>query len=63
MSIIVAILVFGAIVLFHEYGHFIVARKNGIIVDEFMIGFGPKIVGFKRGDTTYSIRILPLGGG
>ena len=62
MSIIVAILVFGAIVLFHEYGHFIVARKNGIIVDEFMIGFGPKIVGFKRGDTTYSIRILPLGG-
>ncbi len=62
MNIIVAILIFGLIVLVHEYGHFIVAVKNGILVEEFAIGMGPKLAGIKRGDTLYSIRLLPFGG-
>ena len=62
MQIIVALLVFGVIVLFHEYGHFIVARKNGIAVDEFMIGMGPKLFSIKGKHTEYSIRLLPIGG-
>ncbi len=62
MRIIVALLVFGIIVMFHEFGHFIVARKNGIIVDEFAIGMGPKLFGVKRGGTEYTLRALPLGG-
>ena len=62
MRLIVALLVFGVIVLFHEYGHFVIARKNGIIVDEFSIGMGPKLFGIKKGDTEYAIRALPIGG-
>lgn len=62
MSIIIALLIFGVIVVVHEFGHFIVARKNGILVEEFAIGMGPLIYGKKKGDTLYSIRALPLGG-
>ncbi|NLP45815.1 MAG: RIP metalloprotease RseP, partial [Epulopiscium sp.] len=62
MNIIIAILVFGLIVLVHEFGHYIVAKKNGIMVEEFAIGMGPKIVGKQVGETFYSIRALPLGG-
>lgn len=62
MSIIVALLVFGIIVMFHEFGHFIVAKKNGITVNEFAIGMGPKLFGVKRGGTEYTIRAFPLGG-
>ncbi|WP_304941749.1 site-2 protease family protein, partial [Vallitalea guaymasensis] len=62
MNIVVAILIFGLLVLVHELGHFLAARKNGILVEEFAIGMGPKLVGIKRGDTLYSIRLLPFGG-
>lgn len=62
MSIIVAILVFGLIVLIHEFGHFIVAKKCGIGVLEFSIGMGPRICSFVRGETRYSIKALPFGG-
>jgi regulator of sigma E protease len=62
MHIVVAILIFGFIVLVHEFGHFIFARKNGIFVEEFAIGMGPKLVGKKLGDTLFSIRALPFGG-
>jgi regulator of sigma E protease len=62
MSIVVSILIFGFIVLIHELGHFLFARKNDIIVEEFAIGMGPKLVGKKVGDTLYSIRIVPFGG-
>ena len=62
MSIIIAILIFGIIVLVHEYGHFIVARKNGIVVEEFAIGMGPLIYGKQKGATFYSLRLLPIGG-
>ena len=51
ITVIIAIIVFGIIVLVHEFGHFIVAKKNGILVEEFAIGMGPKLVGIKRGDT------------
>lgn len=62
MNIILIILVFGVIVFFHEFGHFIVAKINKISVTEFSIGMGPKLFGFKRKETQYSIRLLPLGG-
>jgi regulator of sigma E protease len=61
-SVIVAILVFGLIVLIHELGHFLFAKKNGITVVEFSIGMGPRLVHFKKGETIYSIKALPLGG-
>jgi len=54
--------VFGTIVLFHELGHFVVARRAGVKVHEFAIGFGRALVQWKRGETRYSVRIFPLGG-
>ena len=62
MKFIVAILIFCVIILFHEWGHFLLAKKNGIKVNEFSIGLGPTIVGFTRGETKYSIKLLPFGG-
>lgn len=62
MTIIVAILAFGLIVFIHELGHFLFAKKAGVRIHEFAIGMGPKIYGFKKGETVYSIRLLPLGG-
>lgn len=62
MGILIAILIFGAIVIFHEFGHFVVAKKNDVQVNEFMIGFGPKLIGVKRGETLFTLRLLPLGG-
>lgn len=56
------VVVFGTIVLVHEAGHFFVARRVGIKVHEFAIGFGKALVQWKRGETVYSIRLLPLGG-
>ncbi|RDY25187.1 RIP metalloprotease RseP [Romboutsia weinsteinii] len=61
MTILVAILLFGAIVFIHELGHFLLAKKNGVTIHEFSIGMGPKIFSIKR-DVEYSIRLLPLGG-
>lgn len=61
-SIIVAVLVFGLIVLIHELGHFLFAKLNGIAVVEFSVGMGPRLLHFKKGETTYSIKALPLGG-
>ncbi len=62
MTIILFILIFGVIVLSHEFGHFIIAKKNGIHVVEFAIGMGPTIFHIDRGGTKYSIKILPFGG-
>lgn len=62
MSIIVAVLVFGLIILIHEFGHFIVAKKCGIGVLEFSIGMGPRLCSFVKGETRYSIKLLPFGG-
>jgi len=62
MQIAVALLVFGLVILVHEFGHFIIARKNGVLVEEFAIGMGPKIFGIKRGETLYTLRAIPMGG-
>jgi regulator of sigma E protease len=51
-----------ALIFVHELGHFLIARKCGVTVEKFSIGFGPKIVGFKSGDTEYLIAAIPLGG-
>ena len=50
------------IVAFHEFGHFSTAKMAGVGVNEFAIGFGPKIIGFKKGETEYALRAIPLGG-
>lgn len=62
MNIVIAILVFGILVIFHELGHFLLAKANGIRVNEFSLGLGPTIVGFTKGETKYSIKLLPFGG-
>lgn len=56
------VLVLGVIILVHEWGHYIVARMFGVRVDVFSIGFGPRLFGFKRGDTDWRVSALPLGG-
>lgn len=61
-TILIAILVFGLIIAIHEFGHFIAAKANGIQVNEFAIGMGPKIIKFRKGETLYSLRLLPIGG-
>ena len=62
LNIIAAILMLSIIVIIHEFGHFIIAKANGVEVTEFFIGFGPKIISFKKGKTEYSLRLLPFGG-
>ncbi len=62
MTVIIAILVFNAIVFVHEAGHFIAARLGGIKVVEFALGMGPKLLGRKIGETMYSLRAFPIGG-
>lgn len=62
MTIIAAILLFGVIVFVHELGHFLLAKKAGIKVHEFAVGMGPKIFSTQKGETKYSLRLLPLGG-
>lgn len=62
LTILAAIFVFGVLVTVHEFGHFVVAKLTGMRVDEFAIGFGPKIYQQKDGDTLYSLRAIPLGG-
>ena len=55
-------IVLGIMVLVHEFGHFAVAKLCGVRVETFSIGFGPRLVGFRRGDTDYRLSLLPLGG-
>lgn len=62
LTIIIFIIVLGLLVFVHELGHFLVAKRNGVRVDEFGFGFPPRIFGVKRGETIYSINAIPLGG-
>lgn len=62
MSIIVFLIVFSIIVTIHEFGHYYVAKKSGVLVREFALGMGPKLFAIKRGETTFTVRALPLGG-
>ena len=61
-TIFAAIFVFGVLVTVHEFGHFITAKLTGMRVDEFAVGFGPKIYQTTEGETQYSLRLIPLGG-
>lgn len=62
MNIIIAILIFGFIIIFHELGHFSVAKACGVRVNEFTLGLGPTIVSFGKGETKYCLKLLPFGG-
>jgi len=62
MVILITIVIFGLLVFVHELGHFLAAKRSGIRVEEFSLGFGPKVFSVRRGDTNYGIRLFPLGG-
>ena len=62
LKYVIAIILFSVIILFHELGHFLLAKANGIRVNEFSLGLGPTIVGFQKGETKYSLKLLPFGG-
>lgn len=62
MGIIIALIIFGIIVTVHEFGHFICAKLSNIKVNEFSVGMGPKLFQIKKGETAYSLRLLPVGG-
>ncbi len=62
LSIVLVIIIFSILVIAHEWGHFIVARRNGVKVDEFGVGFPPRAFGRKVKGTLYSINWLPIGG-
>lgn len=62
MSVILSLIVFSVLVLIHEFGHFLLAKKNGIGVTEFSLGMGPRIASFVKGETRYSWKLIPFGG-
>lgn len=62
IDIILGIIALGVIVVIHEFGHFIIAKLNGVLVEEFAIGMGPKLFGIQGKETLYSIRLFPIGG-
>ncbi len=62
MFIIIFVFILGLLILVHELGHFIAAKKNGIMVEEFGFGLPPRLFGKKIGETLYSINLLPIGG-
>ncbi|WP_193566126.1 RIP metalloprotease RseP [Jeotgalibaca arthritidis] len=61
-TIITFIIIFSILVIIHEFGHFYFAKRAGILVREFAIGMGPKIFSYRKNNTTYTVRLLPLGG-
>jgi len=62
MTILAAIVVLGILIFVHELGHFLVAKRSGVGVLKFSLGFGPKLLGVKRGETEYLLSAFPLGG-
>ena len=62
MTLVFFVLIFGLVVVAHEFGHFLLAKANGIHVVEFAVGMGPKLLHFKKGETEYCLRLLPIGG-
>ena len=62
MNSVLAVLILGGIILFHELGHFIFAKLSGIEVTEFSLGMGPRLLSLKKGETRYSLKLLPFGG-
>ncbi|MFA7328020.1 MAG: M50 family metallopeptidase, partial [Candidatus Ratteibacteria bacterium] len=62
IHILGVVFIFGVLIISHELGHFWTARKCGVRVELFTFGFGPKLFGFKRGDTLYQVALIPFGG-
>lgn len=62
VTLILFILIFGIVVISHEFGHFLLAKANGIHVVEFSVGMGPTLFSFGKGETKYSLKLLPIGG-
>ncbi len=62
MKIILAILIFSFIIIFHELGHFLFAKKCGVKVNEFTLGLGPTLISWGKGETKYCLKLLPFGG-
>ncbi|HVB97438.1 MAG TPA: M50 family metallopeptidase [Chloroflexota bacterium] len=62
MNVVVFIVLLGALILVHELGHFILAKRAGVKVEEFGIGFPPRLFAIQRGETAYSLNLIPLGG-
>lgn len=62
VSVLIFLVIFCILVVVHEFGHYLVARMNGIHATEFFIGFGPKLIKWNKNDTEFSIRLIPLGG-
>jgi len=62
ITLLIFLIIFGILIIVHEFGHFIVAKKSGVRVDTFSIGFGPKLLRRKKGGTEYLVSLVPLGG-
>lgn len=62
MTLVLFILIFGVVVIAHEFGHFLLAKANGIHVVEFAVGMGPTLCGFEKKGTKYSLKLFPIGG-
>ena len=61
MSIILALIIFSLIILIHELGHFLLAKRGGVTVEEFSLGMGPRLISTVKGGTRYSLKLLPFG--
>lgn len=61
-TIILFLIIFGIVVISHEFGHFLIGKRNGIRVVEFAVGMGPTLFSFQKGETKYSLKLLPIGG-
>jgi regulator of sigma E protease len=62
LSVVVFIVLLGVLILVHELGHFVLAKRAGVKVEEFGIGFPPRLFAIRRGETDYSLNLIPLGG-
>ncbi|MFR3186185.1 MAG: RIP metalloprotease RseP [Ruminococcus sp.] len=62
LSILIAVLILGVVIIVHEFGHFILAKTNGIVVEEFSVGMGPRLLSVVKGGTRYSLKLIPFGG-
>lgn len=62
LAVLITVFIFGFIIFIHEFGHFLMAKRVGVRVIEFSLGFGWRLFGIKRGDTDYNIKLFPLGG-
>ena len=62
VAVLAFVVLIGVMVVVHEFGHFIVAKLFRVRVESFSIGFGPRLFGFRHGETDYKVCLLPLGG-